>query len=266
LCGQQPAVRFGVLSLETTLKTCINTAKTMRALIVVAFLLAGFSLRAQGDLYTGGGTFDNITGAIPNGSTAGWSTFYTFSGINGIITDVSVKLNISGGFNGDFYAYLSYDNIQVPLLNRVGVGSAHPGSSVFGYADSGLNITLTSSGNDVHWYQDSNNPGGGELTGIWQTDGRSIDPLSQASAFDNAGRVTFDLFNNMNPNGTWRLFVADLSSGGDESEILSWELDIRTTPVPEPGNLMGLFAALYGFWRLGKSKRLQNAVRRSSPR
>src|SRR4029079_4167785 len=80
------------------------------------------------------------------------------------ISSVTVALNISGGYNGDLYAYLSHDGVLVPLLNRVGVTSGDP----FGYSETGFNILLSSSGaSDVHFYN-SFSPafnGNGQLTG-----------------------------------------------------------------------------------------------------
>jgi hypothetical protein len=47
----------------------------------------------------------------------------------------------------------------------------------------------------------------------------------------------------MNPNGTWTLFMADLSNGGGPEQVISYELEITT--VPEPVNLaLGIFGAV----------------------
>jgi subtilisin-like proprotein convertase family protein len=74
----------------------------------------------------------------------------------------------------------------------------------------------------------------GELTGTWQPDGRAIDPLSSGATFDSSARsAMLSLFNGGDPNGTWTLFVADTSSGG-EGTLVSWSMDITTSAVPEP--------------------------------
>jgi MYXO-CTERM domain-containing protein len=58
-------------------------------------------------------------------------------------------------------------------------------------------------------------------------------------------------FAGSDPNGTWTLFLADLSSGA-QSTVVSWGLDIIT--VPEPSTvamgLMGL-ALLAGLRKIG---------------
>jgi hypothetical protein len=61
----------------------------------------------------------------------------------------------------------------------------------------------------------------------------------------------------VNPNGTWTLFVADVS-GGSISTINGWSLEI--IPVPEPINVaLGIFAAV------GLSLSAFKAGRRHSP-
>ena len=100
---------------------------------------------------------------------------------------------------------------------------------------------------------------GGQLTGSWQPDGRTISPLSAAASFDSASQISLDAFNGHDPNGSWTLFIADVSAGGGQSQLTSWELDI--TAVPEPINLaLGAFgAALFvrgviGLYRLKGAK------------
>src|ERR1043166_3027919 len=110
--------------------------KTLGLLLVLA---GGLCLSAKAAVYSSGAlTYDSATGAIPDGSSAGWTASHTFSGVTDLtITDVSVKLNVSGGYNGDLYAYLSYNGVLIPLLNRVGV-TATGGGSRFGYSDTGF--------------------------------------------------------------------------------------------------------------------------------
>src|ERR1035438_7189056 len=89
-------------------------------------------------------TFAN-SGLIPDGSPVGSSGTATASGYLPSISDISVNLNISGGYNGDLYAYLSYGGVLVPLLNRVGV-TGTGGGDAFGYGETGFNVTLSSAG------------------------------------------------------------------------------------------------------------------------
>src|ERR1019366_4291815 len=160
-------------------------------------------------LTTQAGIINSPNATIPDGSAVGWSGTATASGYLPSLSAVSVNLNISGGYNGDLYAYISYGGVLVPLLNRVGVTATGGGNS-FGYGDAGFNITLSSaSANDVHFYQNySPSFSGGQLTGMWQPDGRAIDPQSSPNTFDSPpdGRLNFGSYDGLNPNGTWTLF------------------------------------------------------------
>ena len=216
---------------------------------VLGVLALGLCLSAHATLYQNqfNSGFAN-SGNIPDGNLSGWSDFRNLTGMAPQITDITVTLNISGGYNGDLYAYLSFGNVLVPLLNRVGVGSG----DAFGSADAGFNVALSSTGTDVH----SVNAGGAQLTGSYQVDGRAISPLSSPASFDSASRVDFSVYNNLNPNGVWTLFIADVSGGGGTSQLTSWELDI--TAVPEPVNCaLGAFAGLALAGGLCRSERVR---------
>src|SRR5690242_14731892 len=63
---------------------------------------------------------ENIFATIPDGDFNGIQSSQTLSGLPNTITDVNVTLTISGGFNGDFYAYLFHNSASSILLNRVG--------------------------------------------------------------------------------------------------------------------------------------------------
>lgn len=149
---------------------------------------------------------------IPDNDGNGYYNSQNVSGLSGVISDVNVSLTVSNGFNGDLYAWISHGTGVAVLLNRVGVSS----SNAVGYADAGFGLdgqqnrfTLDDqAAQDVHFYHDvdsSLNPVR-QLTGIWQPDGRSIDPGSSAGSFDTAPRSNMlSAFNSMDPNGQWTL-------------------------------------------------------------
>jgi subtilisin-like proprotein convertase family protein len=202
---------------------------------VLAFVLCA---PAHGGVYT----FNyGVNAAIPDNSIIGLTEAQAISGLNAPITDIQVSLNISEGFNGDLYGYLRLnDSPLVVLVNRVGMSSANPD----GYLNPGMLVTLTSSPTapDIHFYQ-NNSPvynSSGQVTGAWQADGRT-DPLGTS-------RGSLSQFNGLNPNGTWTLFFADLSPGG-QSTLVSWSLEITT--VPEPVTVaLAVFATLAAFIKL----------------
>ena len=188
---------------------------------------------------TSAGSLVNTT--ILDGNTAGMANTMNLSGagLGNSLQTITVTLNVSGGNNGDLYAYLSYNGTLVPLLNRIGVSSGNS----FGYSGAGLNnVTLSDSASvNIHA------AGNGTLSGSYQADGQNISPLSSASSFSSGGgSITLNTtFSGMNPNGNWTLFFADVVSGGGNETLNGWSMDI--TAVPEPVNVaLGVFAGLFG--------------------
>ena len=201
-------------------------------------------------------------GAILDGNTSGWWDTRAVSGLSGPITDVNVTLNLNGGWNGDLYGYLTYGGQIAILLNRVGVGGGNP----FGYGDAGMQVTLDDqAASDIHLY------GAGSIIGGagWQPDGRNIDPLSAAGSFDSAARSSLlGIFNTLDPNGNWTLFLADVSGGGGVSTLTSWSLDITTSParisVPDQGPGLPLTGATL-LALVGTTRWMRNRHGDSSP-
>ena len=202
---------------------------------IFAFLVVASANRAVAGLVTdSAGYSPNF--AIPDNSLLGVSDTRVFSSSIASITDVRVTLNIAGApasgdaFNGDFYAYLTHSSGFAVLLNRTGRTAANS----FGYSDSGFNVTFDDSpaGADIHSYQLTTNPGGGTVAGIWGSDGRNVTP---STALVTTPRTAFlSSFNDLDPNGSWTMFVADVSSGGT-GRLVSWGLEITgNTAIPEP--------------------------------
>jgi subtilisin-like proprotein convertase family protein len=188
---------------------------------------------------------------VPDGNSSGLSLATDLTGIDGTINNVTVSLDISGGYNGDLYAYLrGPEGGFAVLLNRVGVTSGNS----FGYSDAGFDVTFDDSANynNIHFYQDSvytlNSEG--QLTGNWSSDGRAIDPQSGPSLFGTTEpTATLASFAGIDPNGTWTLFLADVSSGG-QSTVISWSLDIETVPEPSVCALLGIGTILVAWRRM----------------
>lgn len=227
--------------LPEQMRSFTSDVKIMNYKNWVGVMAVALCATANAALYNSG--FAN-NGAIPDGNVTGWSDTRTLSGLNSQISDLTINLQISGGFNGDLYGYLSHNNVLIPLVNRVGVNAGN----AFGYSDSGLNVTLSDGGvnGDIHFY--------GNVSGFatkisngsgFTADGRNIDPASSPSSFDSGSRSSFaSTFGGMDPNGTWTLFFADMSGGGGTSTLSSWDLEI--TAVPEPTNIaLGCFASLF---------------------
>ncbi len=175
-------------------------------------------------------------GVIPDGNVTGWSDTRTISdwAPGFTITDVKVSLQINGGFNGDLYAYLTHESGYSILLNRPGKTASNP----FGYSDAGFNITLDDNAvTDIHLYGgNSGNP----LAGSWQPDGRFFDP---AIVLDTTPRsAPLSSFQGFEPLGAWALVMMDMSGGG-QSTLGFWSMDITAMAVPEPNTfVLGLAA------------------------
>jgi subtilisin-like proprotein convertase family protein len=194
---------------------------------------------------------------VPDANRNGMFMMTNLNITGGVISNVAVSLDISGGYNGDLYAFLSGPNGGFAvLLNRVGVSND---ASSFGYGNHGFDIALSdTAANDVHYYQSGGytTNGSGQLTGTWVPDGRNIVPQSAPTLFGStAPTALLSSFVGTNPNGGWTLFLADLSVGS-QSQLLSWSLDITTVPEPSVWafGIMGL-GLLAGMGKIsGRSK------------
>jgi hypothetical protein len=171
-----------------------------------------------------------VNQSIPDANASGITTSHTYSGLDAnTINGVSVSLDITGGYNGDLYGYLvlrdaNGNATSALLLNRVGTTGGDP----FGSDGSGFShITLSDAGViDIHGV----NPGYGNAvsTGTY---------LADQSLGANSLNATFGT---STANGTWTLFLADLS-GGDQSTLVSWGLNVSVVPEPVTWAL-GIFA------------------------
>lgn len=155
---------------------------------------------------------------------------------------LSVRLNISGGYNGDLYACVTHGNQYAVLLNRPGVSAADS----LGYGDSGMNVLFTDQASNwnVHNYQQVTTPlFETQLTGTWGVDGRTVSPYSVDGT--EAPTATLSSFNWVDPNGNWTLFVADVN-GGDISTLVSWGVEFSAVPEPAVFSLLAA-GGLLGF-------------------
>jgi subtilisin-like proprotein convertase family protein len=191
--------------------------------------VVALTLTAKATLYSY--DFTSLNTAIPDGNPVGLANSQTINlgtlpldGTTTSIVNVDVRLNISGGYNGDLYGYLvlqSADSSTTTaiLLNRIGqVGGD------FGNSGAGINVTLSGSGaTDIH------NAAFGSVTGTYQPD----------------GGTTLAALNGVNANGTWTLFLADLS-GGDTATLVSWGVDISVVPEPVTWALLAFAAVAVG--------------------
>jgi subtilisin-like proprotein convertase family protein len=197
----------------------------------------------------------SVNAAIPDGNPTGISSVIQVSGVSGFVSSITVGLNISGGANGDLYAYITHLNdTAAVLLNRVG----RTADDAFGYTDAGFTIYLNDLAQfDIHTYGGN---GGAPLSGTWQPDGRLVDPQL---VLDTSPRTALlSGLNGQSPNGNWTLFIADFA-GGQQSTLQSWSLEITSVPEPAAGSILLAACLLSPFFTLLRARRKRQPCRYS---
>lgn len=203
-----------------------------RILILAMAGLAALASHAQGTWSTN----ISVNLSVPDNDANGLISSVHLDANGWTVGSVTLDLNVSGGYNGDLYAYLSGPGGGFSvLLNRVGMNS---GSSV-GYANAGFNVTLDdSSPNDIHITGGSYTLGSGQVSGVFKPDGRNIPPNSDPSAFDASGTAFLTAFAGKPVTGDWTLFVADVVPGS-QGTLVSWGLNVVTIPEPGTWTMLG---------------------------
>jgi subtilisin-like proprotein convertase family protein len=203
-----------------------------------AILLSVFSSEATVTLSQTG-----VGGIISDDNPSGFISQITFEQ-NVTISDLTVHLNFTGGYNGDLYAYLTHDGTTAILLNRINNDAS--GMDVY-FNDAAIT-------SDIHMAT-------GIPSGIFNSDGRFADPSDLAAIAGATRTRTLSSFFDGNSSGTWTLFVADMDPGA-QSTLTSWEMEI--TGVPEPTNIAllafgGIFVCVQSRrWLKGKSQNQQS--------
>ena len=220
----------------------MNTPRIPLWILIFGVGVTCHSLQAQQDLgFTYGES--GISLAIPDNDPSGIARSFKTSGLTvGIPYDLTVQLSVEGSefgaFNGDYYAYLLHETPSgsefrlAVLMNRVGSSTGSPN----GYSDSGFQLTFTDSAQyDIHQYRVSlGGEPAGAVTGIWQPDGRRVDPMVSMDTSPRSALLT--PLGQMDPNGQWTLFVADMEGGGT-GLLKAWEVK-AVASVPEPAGVL----------------------------
>lgn len=173
---------------------------------------------------------------IPDNNLSGVASTINLSTAINAITSLTLTLDITGGYNGDFYAYLQHGTGFAVLLNRVG----RTAGNNYGFADSGFQVTFDdAAATDIHL---ASAGVGNPLIGTYQPDGRNISPFS---ALDTSPRSAFlTSFTGLDANGGWTLFIADVSPVGIGT-LADWSLTVNgnaLSGVPDGGATLTLLA------------------------
>ena len=216
--------------MKSQTKKQLMKKKLTLILAVTALLVVGANV-AQATFYSYTYNSGFSTTTVPDGNLTGWVDSRTVSGIPNIgggattpqIVDVNVRLNLSGGYNGDLYGYLRLQDennatVLTVLLNRVGTGSGGEPQFSFGYSTAGMNVTLDD-----------------EATPLIHG---TASPGSGVSYKPDSGAGSLADFDGKSANGTWTFFLADLS-WGEVTTVTNWGLDIEVVPEPVTWALIG---------------------------
>ena len=213
----------------------------MKKLLLLATVLVSMSAHAVIYSTNWNGGFAN-GGVVPDNNLSGWTDSRSVSTMPaGSLQAVAVDLTLTGGWNGDLYAYLVHSSGFTVLLDRIGAGP-------LGDSHAGMNVTFVDDGTafgttqgNINLYAGVPNP-----SGLWNPDNTS---------------GSLGSFLSTSPNGTWSLFIADLSGGG-VTTVSSWGLQMDIVAVPEVESwvaaaLAGLFGA---FWL---NRQIMSGVKRN---
>lgn len=162
------------------------------------------------------------------------------------LTDLIVSLHFAGSngaggsgtmWNGDLLVTLTHQSgASLTLLNRIG----RDGSATSGYSGNGLDVTLDSSALvDIHV------AGSGPLSGVFQPDGRSANPLTVTTSSPRDATVFefLEAMRTVSPNGQWTISATDLESG-ELARLNSWGMTLTVVPEPEEYAAMALAGCL----------------------
>jgi len=207
--------------------------RARQPMLVLGLLLAALTAApAQSLQYVETFTNGPAVGPVPEGNPVGAVFSGTVSDVPAGLTvgTLTLELNLSGGFNGNLYAYLESPNgTQVVLMDRPGVSVADP----FGATGPGMNITLQNTGAANGSIQDETSDA--VLSGSY----------TPAGSLADLGGAPVD--------GTWQLFFTDLVAGGGTTTVDSWALTVSVVPEPKPASLL-ILAAILLAWR-GQARR-----------
>lgn len=192
----------------------------------------------------------SAVGTIADGNQVGQSFTGQFTAASSWdrVVAAAVTLNISGGYNGDLYAYLvAPDGTLTMLMNQSSglTGSGLNNVTLTSYVLSGGQFQVNGAAGTAQTLTDSSagniqsaNDSGSALTGTYQP----IGSLSYQTVFN----AQHNGPTGPHANGVWTLFMADMvpdEFGNGDHTLTSWTLNLAV--VPEPVSLaLGLFTVL----------------------
>lgn len=212
-----------------------------KVLIISALTVVTGSAMAATFNVTGG-----AGGAIPDNDTTGISTTGAFSGLAGSITGLT-SVTVTGlthTWVGDVRGYLTYGSAKFTLFQ-------HPGTGTFGHSDDlqagDYTFDVVSTNTIESWAAANVNIPAGTYRAAHQSDESAVVPGTNSVLSDG------NVFNGMDPNGTWTLTFVDRASG-DLGSFTGWSAAGTYDAVPEPASMLALGAGALALVRRRRSK------------
>src|SRR6266550_1583713 len=208
-------------------KTKITSGRQQRGAILnpiksgLLVLTLAFGLSASAQTITTSTNF-TVGATVPDADLSGMASAKIVSTPISYVTKVKVNVKLTGTFNGDIYCYLAHGGTNSILLNRVANSTT---------SDKGFDVVFddASTNGDVHVYRTKTGILSGPLTNSWVADGRRTNPTKVVTG--DPRTALLNVFNGMNPNGEWVLFVADMEAG-DIYTVDNWGLEITGYTPP----------------------------------
>jgi hypothetical protein len=194
-------------------------ALTVGLLLIIAGLAVGSSAQAV--------TFRNTSGiSIPDGyaPASPYPSTITVPVLTGTVTGITFRIRSYVFPFADDVGILvqAPDGRAIPLLEGGpdNINANLTFSDVAGYAPQGVNLTGNHTYRATDYYASDDYPAGGPTHLQYANPGP-----------DGGGAATLaSTFNNLNPTGTWKLWVADFDTGPHTGGILGgWDLSIQGT-------------------------------------
>jgi|SRR5215208_2620540 subtilisin-like proprotein convertase family protein len=193
-------------------------ATMLAAVLVASGVTLAAPLHSGGKITINDATFDETTQTTTVGTATPYPSEIVVSGLPGLITDVNVVLR---GFSHTFP-----EDVDMLLIGPSGNLNAILMSDV-GAGEDVRNKTLALDDQATDSLPDSSQITRGTFQPVdYDTEPGDIDTFPSAP-IQGVGSA-LSIFNNTNPNGTWRLYVVD-DANADVGQLRGWALEITTT-------------------------------------
>jgi subtilisin-like proprotein convertase family protein len=220
----------------TNTQTTTKTIHFFRTLAVLVAMLAAMLVASGVALAATSTSFGSSFQIRDNNTASAYPSAVSFNGLSGTVTDVNLTL--------DGYRHSFPDDVDVLLVGPGGEKKALVMSDVGGGNAVNAKLTLddeapTSLPDESQINLDQYKPTQGTNTSSQgDTQGSAVPANFPASAPPGPYAKNLSVFDGIDPNGTWKLYVIDDSLGDSGAVDNNWALQISTAnPTPPPDTI-----------------------------